>query len=216
MTKLKCSHIYETKCGSTITPRLSCHNEWGIPEIDIHLTPLIAQLIYEEGWRRTAYPDSKRIITIGYGHNLEAHPRYRDGSLIPKTLTQARGLKLLYQDLEEIARQFLEKNTFVMNFDTPTIHALLNMAYQLGPNFLTAPNGFKKMRSSLLSNDFVSAAMHARDSAWAKQTPERARRVTGQLGSNKIYRIPHPRDSAEGLDPTTYFLSLRSALPEKL
>lgn len=216
MTKLKCSHIYETKCGSTIVPRLSCHDEWGIPEIDIHLTPLIGQLIYEEGWKSSPYKDSVGVISIGIGHNLEAHPRYKDGRLIPKTLTHAHGLKLLYQDLEEIARHFLEKNSFALEFETPSIHALLNMAYQLGPNFLTAPNGFKKMRSSLLSNDFVSAAMHARDSAWAKQTPERARRVTGQLGSNKIYRIPHPRDSAEGLDPTTYFLSFRSALPEKL
>jgi len=52
--------------------------------------------------------------------------------------------------------------------------ALLNMAYQLGVSGLL---NFSKMLTALQAGDREEAAREALDSLWAKQTPNRARRV---------------------------------------
>ena len=53
--------------------------------------------------------------------------------------------------------------------------ALAQMAYQLGlPKLL----GFKKMLGALQAGDYTLAKKEGLDSAWAKQTPARADRVT--------------------------------------
>jgi lysozyme len=49
------------------------------------------------------------------------------------------------------------------------------MTFQMG---LGALLKFKKMLAALQARDYTSARTEALDSAWAKQTPQRAKRVT--------------------------------------
>lgn len=56
--------------------------------------------------------------------------------------------------------------------------ALLNMAYQLGTSGLLA---FTGMLSAMQASRFEEAADEAMDSRWAKQTPERAARISEMI-----------------------------------
>ena len=56
--------------------------------------------------------------------------------------------------------------------------AIMNMTYQLG---VAGVDGFDKMWAAIEAGDWLLAARAARDSRWARQTPNRARRVTKAL-----------------------------------
>ena len=56
--------------------------------------------------------------------------------------------------------------------------ALVSMAYQLG---CTGLMGFKGMLSALEQGDCPTAKAEALDSDWARETPERAHRVSERL-----------------------------------
>jgi lysozyme len=60
------------------------------------------------------------------------------------------------------------------------------MAFQLGINgFLQ----FRMMRQALSRCDWLAARNEALDSLWARQTPNRARRVAEQILTGEYYEI---------------------------
>lgn len=67
---------------------------------------------------------------------------------------------------------------WTMELSQPRFAALINMGYQLGINGLL---GFRKMLGAMQAGDFGQAAREAIDSEWAKQTPERAKRIAAQI-----------------------------------
>lgn len=62
--------------------------------------------------------------------------------------------------------------------NNPREDVLVNMAYQMGLHRLL---GFKKALAAMLAGDFEEAAREMLDSAWARQTPRRARRLAEQM-----------------------------------
>ena len=71
-----------------------------------------------------------------------------------------------------------------MNPDRQAI--VLNMGYQLG---VTGLFNFKRMWIAFDEGDYVKAAKEALDSRWAKQTPERAKRVAMVIETGNIIYV---------------------------
>ncbi|MCG8505996.1 MAG: glycoside hydrolase family protein [Sphingomonadales bacterium] len=131
---------------------------------------LIREIEREEGWREHAYQDHLGFWTIGYGFLIDE----RKGGGLPKDIADA-WLEKLIADIEES----LDREIFWWRTLTEARQrALINMAYQLGVNGLMA---FQNMLAALRDADYATAAKEALDSKWAKQTPQRARRMAHMI-----------------------------------
>jgi GH24 family phage-related lysozyme (muramidase) len=141
-----------------------------------------------EGWEETVYRDTKGILTIGYGFNLE-DPSIR-AKLKAKGLdvtgmlngnvkiTQEQALPIL----EEIYKESYETaRSKFSNFDTfpdEVKHTVTDMVYNMGePTF----DEFKKMKKALLLNDYAEASRQIADSSYAQQTGNRAKQHINTL-----------------------------------
>ncbi len=125
-------------------------------------------LIDHEGRRTHPYRDSVGKITIGVGRNLT--DRGLSGGeidlLLANDIALARTIvtQLFGQDISAIS--------------TRRYHALLSMAFNLGGPRLSK---FIKMRGAIALGDWDSAALHALDSRWARQTGRRADHIAAMM-----------------------------------
>jgi GH24 family phage-related lysozyme (muramidase) len=129
-----------------------------------------------EGLRLTAYNDSRGILTIGYGFNLEqvAAPNicmevgisYTAASTgTPITQQQADSLfEKAYEQAVEDADNSLKNGIASLADDAAA--ALVDMAYNLGFSKL---NGFQHMLAALDDLDYTAAAFAAENSLWYTQ-----------------------------------------------
>lgn len=132
------------------------------------------ELIRDEGWRSKPYRDTKGHLTIGVGHKLlshEVHLREVDSNWIWSTLRQdvqlaIRGCEMIF------GRGKFERMSEVRQ------RALANMCFQLGATRLSK---FQRMIAAIFREDWLQAHIESLDSLWAKQTPNRARRVAEML-----------------------------------
>ena len=123
---------------------------------------LVETLKAEEGYRAKPYRDSRGVLTIGYGTNIQ------------EGITQAEADQLLRGRLRRFED---ELRTAWQPFDLQPRGvqvALLDMAYQLGVAGLLR---FHTTLSRLESGDYSGAADSALQSLWARQTPARAARA---------------------------------------
>ncbi len=123
-------------------------------------------LIAEEGRKPSAYQDSLGFWTIGVGHLIDD----RKGGKLPDAIIDA----LLDHDIAEHRAQVERELPWVLSRSQACQDALTNMCFQLGLGGLL---GFKSMLAALQAGDYDGAKAHALDSAWARQTPNRAARV---------------------------------------
>lgn len=121
-------------------------------------------LIRDEGLRLKAYQCTAGKTTIGVGRNLD-----------DVGITEREAMALLDNDLIRVSAQLDKELPWWKSRSQSTQDAMANMCFQLGLHGLL---GFKSMLSCLQAGDYEGARRHALDSAWAKQTPERAKRVT--------------------------------------
>ena len=132
---------------------------------------LIETLKEAEGFRGMPYDDSLGKPTICYG------------TLLP--LTEEEGEWLLRHRLDE---RIAELRTMLRDEEVgtsatlpePVWLSLCEMSYQLGVPKL---RGFRKMLAAIERKDWEKAADEALDSRWARQTPNRARRIADQIRS---------------------------------
>ena len=124
--------------------------------------PLIKTLKAEEGFRSHPYDDSRGVLSIGYGTNIG------DG------ITRAEAEYLLRERLSRTWTELRKAWPTVGTLPTPAQFAVLDMGYQLGTAGLL---GFHKMLAALAKGDYNAAVKEAESSAWARETPNRARRV---------------------------------------
>ena len=124
----------------------------------------------EEGWRGTAYQDSLGYWTIGYGFLVDA----RKSDALPLAVADV----WLDYKLQEKISALDAQIPWWKNQPEEVQEALVNMAYQMGINGLLK---FKTTLSLLEKGDREGAANSAMKSLWAKQTPERAKRVTDKI-----------------------------------
>lgn len=122
-------------------------------------------LIAEEGKRLTPYKDTRGIMTVGIGRNLEAKPFTDDEVMewFDDDLDQA---------IEGACRIYGED--FFLSLDAARQHALVNMVFQMGEKGL---GEFHQSNAAVKAKDWAKAASNFLQSLWARQTPNRAARV---------------------------------------
>lgn len=124
-------------------------------------------LIRDEGLRLTVYTCPAGYSTIGVGRNLEG-----------RGISRPEAMLLLDNDINACLEDLCGFPWWGA-LNPVRQRALLNLRFQVGSGGFRA---FKQMLSALDRRDFAAAATAARDSKWARQdSPERARRVTGQI-----------------------------------
>jgi lysozyme len=129
-----------------------------IDEID--LESVKEQLKKHEGFRPLPYEDTRGYLTIGYGTKLP--------------ITEEEAEMLLMKRLKDKAVLLAKKEPIFLTLPTSVKNAILNMAYQMG---ISGVLKFKKMWAALKEGDYEKAAEEMLDSRWAKQTPNRAKKL---------------------------------------
>ena len=132
-------------------------------------------LISDEGLELKPYRCTANKLTIGVGRNLE-----------DVGITHDEAIYLLNNDIARV-KLALSADARFNALDDNRQSALINMAFQLG---VRGCLNFRRMWDALERKDWQAAQREALDSAWAKQTPNRARRIaaillTGTLDSYK-------------------------------
>ena len=148
-------------------------DEVGVEEMD--MVKLAAELKSDEGLRLKPYRCTAGKWTIGYGHMLgDDLPRvYANG------ISHAQAESLFARDIEQAIR---DARNFAANawngLSDNRRRVVVNMAFQLGLSRLL---GFRRFRAALWLHDYQAAAKEMLDSLWARQTPNRARRLHARM-----------------------------------
>ena len=127
----------------------------------------LEQLKQDEGFSEKSYKCTAGYLTIGYGFNIDAGMSKAQAEAILEVTCRERidALKVAlswFSDAPEEVRS-----------------VLLNMAYQLGMAGLMK---FKLTLGYLELRQYDEAAKEMLDSQWARQTPERATRLSKRIG----------------------------------
>ena len=139
------------------------------------------QLKEDEGIRYEVYLDHLGYPTFGIGHLiLKSDPEY--GLPIGSKVSSQRVEQAFEAD---VARTIKDCTILYRNWDTYPIEVqeiLVNMMFNLGRTRLSK---FVKMNAAIEKHDWVEASKQGRDSRWAQQVPNRARRLMDKLCSLK-------------------------------
>ena len=124
-----------------------------------------------EGEVLKPYKDSRGILTIGVGHNLELG------------ISAAASDFIFKEDLDKAEELLNSKCPVFAKLDANRQLVLLDLCFNLGINGLL---GFKKMLQALENKDYNKAGNELMDSRYAKQVPVRAAEnrdvlITGNL-----------------------------------
>jgi lysozyme len=92
---------------------------------------LYEQLTRDEGEKLKMYKDSRGILTIGIGHNLEA-----------KAISKRASQVIFEDDVNDAKRELAEKLPWTSNLDDARLGVLINMTFNMGVRGLMA---FEKM-----------------------------------------------------------------------
>jgi len=124
---------------------------------------LLEEIKKEEGFMGIAYNDHLGFPTIGYGTKLP--------------LEEEEAEMLLKHRLVKMQK---ELHSRLEGLDVPqeVWEILYHMSYQLGVSGLLR---FKKMFKALQGKDFKQASLEMLDSLWARQTPNRAKRMSEMM-----------------------------------
>jgi lysozyme len=128
------------------------------------------QLKRDEGTVLHAYPDHLGFLTIGTGRLIDQ----RKGG----GLSAAEADYLLDNDIQRVQAQVLQALPWVASLPPARQGVLFNMAFQMGKAGLLK---FVTTLRLVQAGDFKGAAQQMQRSLWARQTPERAARLSKQM-----------------------------------
>lgn len=128
------------------------------------------QLTRHEGFRRSAYQDSKGYWTIGIGRMIDK--RLNGG------ITEEEARYLLLNDLDRCAANLDSKLPWWKSLSDSRRYVLLNMCFNLGISKLL---GFKNTLAMIQRGDYKGAARGMLNSLWAKQVGDRAKELAKQM-----------------------------------
>lgn len=131
---------------------------------------LVQDLKGDEGWCPHVYDDHLGFKTLGYGFLVDE----RRGGEIPEPIA---GEWLAYAATQRW-NGLVANHPWLSDQPEDVQRALGNMAYQLG---VSGVGKFKNMLAALKAGNRHEAAIHALDSTWAQQTPNRAQRVAARI-----------------------------------
>jgi GH24 family phage-related lysozyme (muramidase) len=133
---------------------------------------LAAQLTVDEGRKSRIYLDTRGKWTGGVGFNFSDCP-------IPGHIIDA----LLDYKIDEAQTELDRVLPWWRTLNDARANALCNMMFQMGTDKLL---GFKKTLELLKAGRWDAAATEALDSDWARQTPNRAKRVTDMIRTGEF------------------------------
>tara|TARA_R110000868_G_scaffold95522_3_gene262644 strand:+ start:8295 stop:8708 length:414 start_codon:yes stop_codon:yes gene_type:complete len=125
---------------------------------------LRSDLQRDEGLKLKPYLCPAGKLSLGYGRNLD-----------DVGITQDEAMAMLDNDIDRVNAQLAKALPWLETKSPDVQRAIANMTFQMGIGALLK---FKKMLAALQARDYNAARREALDSAWAKQTPQRAKRVT--------------------------------------
>jgi lysozyme len=135
---------------------------------------LVAELKADEGCKLNAYPDpisGGEPFTIGYGHT---GPNVHPGT----TWTQAQADIALELDVYNHGMDLEEALPWIAHLDPVRRRVLWNMAFNIGVEGLL---GFKNTLAMVKSGNYVGAVGGMMASKWARQVPNRAKRLARHM-----------------------------------
>ena len=136
------------------------------------------RLILHEGMRLLPYRCPAGKLTIGVGRNLEDNPLSTEEKLALGDYMHGiteNGAKMLLRN--DICRCYEALKHILPDYDKLTAdrqYALLDVCFQLGSKGLKK---FKNMLSAINKGNFEMAAFECLTSAYARQTPKRAKKI---------------------------------------
>lgn len=131
---------------------------------------IIQQLKNEEGSVPHAYQDSLGFWTIGVGRLIDQR---KGGLLYPDEIDY-----LLANDVKRKTDGLATALPWFQLLDEPRQAVLIGMAFQMGVKGLLA---FTTTLGHVRVGRYAEAAVAMLESVWAKQTPERAKRLSKQM-----------------------------------
>ena len=134
------------------------------------ISELTKQLRADEGVVSHAYTDSLGYWTIGVGRLID---KRKGGGLRPFEIDY-----LLRNDIEDRINELTKRLPWFQNLDDARRGVLLNMSFQMGVDGLMQ---FRNTLEMIKQGDYDKAADGMLNSLWARQTPERAKRLSIQM-----------------------------------
>ena len=129
---------------------------------------LLKAVKLSEGFRDRVYKDTLGIDTIGYGFAIK-----------DLVLDEDIAEMILRRKLDSLIDRVNKKFKFVKDLPTAGQDVMYEMCYQMG---LSGVSKFKKTLLYLENNEFRMASKEMLDSRWARQTPNRAKRLSDIIG----------------------------------
>jgi len=128
----------------------------------------------DEGEVLTAYPDHLGYLTIGVGRLID---KRKGGGITPE-----ESAYLLANDIMRKSMDLDSRLPWWKGLSDARRGVLLAMAFQMGIDGLL---GFKNTLELVRSGHYDKAADGMLQSMWAKQTPERAKRMSEQMRTDQ-------------------------------
>ena len=129
---------------------------------------LIEAVKLSEGFRDRVYKATLGIDTIGYGFAIK-----------DLVLDEDISEMILERKLEALIERVNKRFNFVKCLPDEAQEVIYEMCYQLG---VTGVSKFKKTLLYLENEEFNMASKEMLDSKWARQTPNRAKRLSDIIG----------------------------------
>jgi lysozyme len=151
----------------------------------MNLLEIKKRLEFHEGFRAKPYLCSQGKRTIGIGRNLEAKPFTEAERLViknPENITKQEAYFLLENDIKEVIMLLYNMVRCFSKLDDERKYALIDMGFQMGVSGVCK---FKNMLAAMDAGDFEKASKECLNSAYAKQTPARARRIARLIQTGK-------------------------------
>lgn len=126
----------------------------------------------EEGFRMETYYCTEGHLTGGYGHKM------LEGEEVPKN--KAGWDKLFERDFARAVTGAEDLLMICPNIDETARNIVVEMVYQMGAYGVSK---FKGMLKALQDEDYKQASVEMLDSKWAKQTPNRAKRMAERMAN---------------------------------
>lgn len=138
-------------------------SKWCCCGISRHILSLIDNIKESEGFRSRVYQCTEGYDTIGYGFAIK-----------DLVLSEEISTMILVEKLDKINDRLSSHDWFIDSPDDVR-DVLVEMAYQMG---VTGLLKFKKTLLYVSNRKYKEASVEMLDSLWAKQTPNRAKKLS--------------------------------------
>lgn len=147
------------------------------------------RLAFHEGCVLKPYKCPAGKLTIGVGRNLEDNPLTPEEKKacgdLSQGITKNAAYMLLRNDVTRCEEELRKNIPFYTKLPVERQYALLDMCFNLGISRLLK---FKKMLKAMEEKNFKLAAYECLDSNYARQLPNRSKRIAHLIGTGEWVR----------------------------